>query len=65
MARPSPSRRHAQQAAKAACDGDHNFPDRLMAADLAVAHALLELAHQIGRLADQIPVYGPPEEGSP
>jgi hypothetical protein len=32
------------------------------AAMLGIGYALLELAFQIGRLADQAPVYGPPEE---
>ena len=62
MPRPSPSRRHAQEAAKAACDGEKTTIDREIAVQLAVAHAALELAYQIGRLADQVPVYGPSEE---
>lgn len=31
---------------------------------VGVGYALLELAHQVGRVADQVPVWGPPEERS-
>jgi hypothetical protein len=31
-------------------------------ATMAHAYALLELAYQLGRLVDQVPVYGPPDE---
>lgn len=29
---------------------------------VAIGYALVELAYQVGRVADQVPVYGPPEE---
>jgi hypothetical protein len=58
----SASRRHARDAAKAASKPGVSTPMRGIAAHLALAHALLELAHQVGRLADQVPVYGPPDE---
>lgn len=37
-------------------------PAAMAGAMLGIGYALLELAFQIGRVADQAPVYGPPEE---
>lgn len=58
----SRSRRQATVAVTCAADGEQKLADRRISAQLAVALAMLELAFQIGRLADQVPVYGPPEE---
>jgi len=35
---------------------------RLQAAAVAVTFALLEVAFQVGRVADNVPLWGPPEE---
>lgn len=62
MPRPSSARKKALEAAEAAKDRRASAAGRTQALQLAQMYATLELAHQIGRLADQVPVYGPPEE---
>jgi hypothetical protein len=57
----SSSRRLARLALKSA--GEHlSVEEGSASAVVGVGYALLELAYQVGRLADQSPVYGPPEE---
>jgi len=57
----SKARRLALQAAQEAAEraGTAKGED---ATRLALSFAVLELAHQMGRLADAMPVFGPPEE---
>jgi hypothetical protein len=58
----SASRRKAREAIEAALTQGASDEARIQALALAQVHATLELAFQVGRLADQTPVYGPPEE---
>ena len=51
----------AEKALKTA--GDYwNQPAATAGALVGIGYALLELAYQVGRVADQVPVYGPAEE---
>jgi hypothetical protein len=58
----SKSRKLARDAILGAADPEYGKFDRAVMVGMGLTHALLELAYQIGRVADQVPVYGPPEE---
>jgi hypothetical protein len=62
MVTQSRSRKLAREAIEGAADPDYREFDRGVMIGMAIAHSLLELAFQIGRLTDQVPVYGPPDE---
>jgi len=55
---------HKQRAAEAlkATQSRLADPHANAGALIGIGYALLELAYQVGRVADQTPVYGPPEE---
>jgi len=64
--RPGPYKEKATRALKVVGDLlEHPVSDRdipLLAVGAAVTYALLEVAHQVGRVADNVPMWGPEEE---
>jgi len=57
----SPNKRKALKAAKVAAE-QKSYDTAEVAVGVAIVHALLEVAFQIGRVADNVPLWGPPEE---
>jgi hypothetical protein len=60
--RASKARDHARGCIRDAADGSLTVEARQLSAQIAVAQALLELAFQVGRVADNVPLFGPQEE---
>lgn len=55
------NKRLAEEALTAVADHVQE-PSAQVSATVAIGWALLEVAFQVGRLADRQPVFGPPEE---
>jgi hypothetical protein len=64
--RPGPYKEKTVKALKVVGDLlEHPVTDRdtpLLTVGVAITYALLEVAHQVGRVADNVPMWGPEEE---